>query len=80
MRCRVNVFGTQTIIQVTWLPSCCLAKDGCSNSYIIRLLGGMPQYGHEARGTRTREWLRWRGPAAFVNDREGAPQQKTVTA
>jgi hypothetical protein len=24
---------------------------------------------HESRGTRTREWLRWRGPAAIVNDR-----------
>jgi hypothetical protein len=23
--------------------------------------------GHESRGTRTREWLRWRGPAAIVN-------------
>jgi hypothetical protein len=25
-------------------------------------------YGHESRGTRTWEWLRWRGPAAIVND------------
>jgi hypothetical protein len=25
--------------------------------------------GHESRGTRTWEWVRWRGPAAIVNDR-----------
>jgi hypothetical protein len=25
--------------------------------------------GHEPRGTRIWEWLRWRGPAAIVNDR-----------
>jgi hypothetical protein len=27
------------------------------------------KYGHEFYGTRTRTWLRWRGPAAIVNDR-----------
>jgi hypothetical protein len=27
------------------------------------------KYGHESHGTRTREWLRWRGPAAIINDR-----------
>jgi hypothetical protein len=27
------------------------------------------KYGHESRGTRTREWLRCRGPAANENDR-----------
>jgi hypothetical protein len=27
------------------------------------------KYGHESHGTRTRKWLRWRGPAAIVNDR-----------
>jgi hypothetical protein len=27
------------------------------------------KYGRESHGTRTREWLRWRGPAAVVNDR-----------
>jgi hypothetical protein len=26
------------------------------------------KYGGESYGTRTREWLRWRGPAAFLND------------
>jgi hypothetical protein len=26
-------------------------------------------YGHESHGTWTREWLRWREPAAIVNDR-----------
>jgi hypothetical protein len=27
------------------------------------------KYGHESHGTRTREWLRWRGPAANLKDR-----------
>jgi hypothetical protein len=27
------------------------------------------KYGHESRGTRTRERLRWRGQAAIVNDK-----------
>jgi hypothetical protein len=27
------------------------------------------KYGHESRGTRTRDWLRCRGPTAIVNDR-----------
>jgi hypothetical protein len=26
-------------------------------------------YGGESHGTRTRKWLRWRRPAAIVNDR-----------
>jgi hypothetical protein len=31
-----------------------------------------------ARGTRTREWLLWRGPAAFVNDRPILSSQKML--
>jgi hypothetical protein len=27
------------------------------------------KYDPESHRTRTREWLRWRGPAALVNDR-----------
>jgi hypothetical protein len=27
------------------------------------------KYGYESRGTRTRKWLHWRGPAAIVNDK-----------
>jgi hypothetical protein len=26
------------------------------------------KYGHESNETRTRKWLRWREPAAIVND------------
>jgi hypothetical protein len=26
------------------------------------------KYGHESNGTRTQEWLRWRGSLAIVND------------
>jgi hypothetical protein len=44
MRCHVNAFVTQTMIQETWLPMRCLATDGRSDSDIIRLLGGTPHY------------------------------------
>jgi hypothetical protein len=43
------------------------------------------KYGHEFQGTRTRERLRWRGPAAYTKDRpvlssERAPHKnKPVT-
>jgi hypothetical protein len=43
------------------------------------------KYGHESHGTRTRERISWRGPAAYSKDRpvhssERAPQKnKTVT-
>jgi hypothetical protein len=43
------------------------------------------KYGHESQGTRTRERLRWQGPAAYTKDRpvlssERAPHNnRTVT-
>jgi hypothetical protein len=43
------------------------------------------KYGHMSQGTRTRERLRWQGPAAYAKDRpdlssERAPHKnKTVT-
>jgi hypothetical protein len=43
------------------------------------------KYVHESQGTRTRESLRWRGPAAYIKDRsvlssERVPHKnKTVT-
>jgi hypothetical protein len=43
MRCHVNVFVTQTIIQETWLPSRFLAMDGRSDSDIPGF-SGTPQY------------------------------------
>jgi hypothetical protein len=27
------------------------------------------KYDYDSRGTRTQEWLRWRGSAAIINDR-----------
>jgi hypothetical protein len=33
------------------------------------LESGIIKCGHESRGTRTSEWLRWQGPAVIVNDR-----------
>jgi hypothetical protein len=39
----------------------------------LRVVGGdeteRVNYGRESHGTRTRDRLRWRGPAAIVNDR-----------
>jgi hypothetical protein len=35
------------------------------------------KYGHESHGTRTREWLRWRGPVAFANDRSVLSSERT---
>jgi hypothetical protein len=32
----------------------------------------------ESRGIRTREWLRWRGPAAIVNDRPILSSEKLL--
>jgi hypothetical protein len=37
-------------------------KKGCLESRTVK-------YGHEFRGNRTQEWLRWRGPGATVNHR-----------
>jgi hypothetical protein len=34
------------------------------------------KYGHETRRTRTQRWLRWRGPAATVNDRSAFSPEK----
>jgi hypothetical protein len=59
-----------------------------TSTVALRVVGGDEEgslesetvkYGHESHGTRTRKWLRWRGPAAIVNDRpvlssERAPQ------
>jgi hypothetical protein len=51
-----------------------------SNTFILtlRVVGGdekeslkseTVKYGHEFEGTRTRERLRWRGPATYIKDR-----------
>jgi hypothetical protein len=34
--------------------------------------------GHEARGTRTCGWLRWRRPAAVVDDRPILPSERLL--
>jgi hypothetical protein len=45
MRCRVDVFVTQTMIQETWLPSRFLANAYRSNSDILAI-SGTPQNYH----------------------------------
>jgi hypothetical protein len=54
-------------------------EAGSNNSTVaLRVVGGEKKrslesetvkYGRESHGTRTREWMRWRGLAAIVNDR-----------
>jgi hypothetical protein len=48
-----------------------------TSNMILRVAGGdekgslkseTAKYGHESRGTRTRERLRWREPAAYTKD------------
>jgi hypothetical protein len=36
------------------------------------------KYNHESRGTRTREGLRWRGPAAFTKNRPVLSSERTA--
>jgi hypothetical protein len=68
--------------------------DSNTSTVTLRVVGGKEKgslksekvkYGHESQETRTRERLRWRGPAAYTKDRtvlsdERTPQKnKTVT-
>jgi hypothetical protein len=55
-----------------------LAGGVDTSTIALRVVGGdekgsleseTVKYGRESHGTRIREWLRWRGPAAIVNDR-----------
>jgi hypothetical protein len=69
-------------------------KEVFGNTMTLRVVGGDEKgslkcetvnYGYETQGTRTRERLRWRGPAVYTKDRpvlssERAPHKsKTVT-
>jgi hypothetical protein len=38
------------------------------------------EHGYESRWTRIREYLRWRGPTAIVNDRPILLSERTLTA
>jgi hypothetical protein len=65
-----------------------------TSTVVLRVVGGdekgslkseTVKYGRESHGTRTRERLRWQGPAAYIKDRpvlssERAPHKnKAVT-
>jgi hypothetical protein len=65
-----------------YLHICCYSDNvevGSNISTVaLRVVGGdkkgsleseTVKYGRESHGTRAREWMRWRGPAAIVNDR-----------
>jgi hypothetical protein len=82
-RCRVShlnlttsaAFIGQAINRSYWFR----VKAGSNTSTVVlRVVGGdekgnlkfeTVKYGHESHGTWIREWLRWRVPAAIVNDR-----------
>jgi hypothetical protein len=58
-----------------------------TSAVTLRVIGGdekgskTVKYGYMSQGTRTRERLRWKGPAAYIKDTpvlssEGAPQKQ----
>jgi hypothetical protein len=56
-----------------------------TSTVALRVIGGDEErsldsetvkYGREFDGTRTQEWLRWRAPAAAVNDRPVQPSER----
>jgi hypothetical protein len=72
----------------------CVEVGSNTSTVILRVVGSdgkgslkseTVKYGRESQGTRTRERLRWQGPAAYIKDRpilssERAPHKnKTVT-
>jgi hypothetical protein len=62
-------------------------KAGSNTSTVaLRVVGGdekgsleseTVKYNRESQGTRIREWLRWRGPAAISNDRPVLSAERT---
>jgi hypothetical protein len=66
------------------IQSCVEAGSDISTA-ALRVVGGdkkgsleseTVKYDLESHGNRTREWLRWRGPAAIVNDRPVLSSEK----
>jgi hypothetical protein len=85
--------GRNIILTLNWHNTCVETMLNTS-TVALRVVGGDEKgslkservnYGHESQGTRSRERLRWRRPAAIVNDRpvlssERVPHKnKTVT-
>jgi hypothetical protein len=73
------VFCTWSVPRVYNETSLGFTQSGSNVSTVaLRVVGGdekgsleseTEKYGRESHGTRTREWLRWRGPAAILNGR-----------
>jgi hypothetical protein len=58
-----------------------------TSTVALRVIGGdekgslepeTVKYGRESQGTRTREWLRWRGPVEIANDRPLLSSERTL--
>jgi hypothetical protein len=56
-----------------------------SSTVTLRVVGGdekgslkceTVKYGRESQGTRTKERLRWQGPAAYIKDRPVLPSER----
>jgi hypothetical protein len=66
-------------LQAVTYWSAARVKTGSNTSTVtLRVVGGVEKgslksetvkYGRESQETRTREWLRWQGPAAYTKDR-----------
>jgi hypothetical protein len=62
-----QVSATETMFFMRFVPRLHRERRGPSGWAILEF--EVVKYGHESHGNRTREWLRWRGPAAIVKDR-----------
>jgi hypothetical protein len=82
--------GYVTRTSNSWSCESCVEAGSNTSTVTLRVVGGdkkgslkceTVKYGHESQRTRTRERLRWQGPAAGTNDRavlssERAPHKK----
>jgi hypothetical protein len=77
VQCRINIFVT--LLKIGQHYFLFLVEVGSNTSTVaLRVVGDdekgsleseTVKYGRESHGTRAREWLCWRRPAATVNDR-----------
>jgi hypothetical protein len=67
---RVNEWSTNVSLDTDALVRGSIIGHPVPGEYKYRDLAlQVGEMSHETRGPRTREWLRWQGPAATVNDR-----------
>jgi hypothetical protein len=66
----------------------CVEAGSNTSTVTLRVVGGdekgslkseTVKYGYETKGTRTKERLRWRVPAAYTTDRHALSSERTPT-